>query len=176
MREKEIISRARLGDRAAQGQLIETYYNDVYKFLVRRTGDPFVAQDLTQDTFIKFTHSLPYYRDKGKIKSYIFTIALNCARDYFRAAETTPAADENAYGEEMSAETVFELSQRAERVKNAVDALPETQKDAILLRYYHDMKISEIASVLSVPASTVKTRLHRAKKFLSKTLEGEKNL
>ena len=63
--------------------------------------------------------------------------------------------------------------EKAETVKNAVMSLSPKQRDVVLLRYYHDMKIKEIAEVLNIPQSTVKTQLYRGEKNLKNLLKGE---
>lgn len=172
MQERELLARARLGDKAALGEIVLLYYNDIYKFLVRRTGSPLAAQDITQNTFLNFVSAFRSYKDKNKLRSYLFKIAVNCSNDYFRSEKSTLPfeAYENAEGGVTVEESIDSLSQK-EIVKQAVNSLPKWQKDVVILRYYHDMKLSEIALILDIPLATAKTRLHRASKALKKILE-----
>ncbi|HZK21808.1 MAG TPA: RNA polymerase sigma factor [Oscillospiraceae bacterium] len=174
MRDKQLLIGARLGDKAALSEVVERYYNDIYKFLVRRTGSPFIAEEVTQNTFLKFISTLENYKEKNKLRGYLFTIAINCSNDYFRSERK--AVSLNSF-EDCKANTdvegeIEEISHR-ERVKKALGTLPEWQRDVVILRYYHDMKLKEIAKVLDIPVSTAKTRLHRASKVLKEKLEGE---
>lgn len=170
MDEKELVQRAKIGDQEALNELIERYYDEVYRFLYRRMGNKAAAEDVTQDTFIKFIKNLPYYKEKNKLKSFLFTIAINTSNDFFRRhkQETSLLSLDNI-GEEITEEdTEDEVLQKEEAliVRQAVISLPDVQRDVIILRFYHNLKIKEIASIQKVPIPTVKTRLRRALKAL----------
>ncbi len=170
MDEKELVCRAKIGDKEALNELIEIYYADVYSFLYRRMSNKAAAEDVTQDTFIKFIKNLPYYKEKNKLKSFLFTIAINASNDFFRRhkQETSLLSLDDA-GKEITEEvTENEIIQKEEalKVRKAVLSLPDIQRDVIILRFYHEFKIKEIASIQKVPVPTVKTRLRRALKAL----------
>lgn len=166
MDEKELVCRAKIGDKEALNELIEIYYDEVYSFLYRRMGNKTAAEDVTQDTFIKFIKNLPYYKEKNKLKSFLFTIAINTSNDFFRRhkQETSLLSLDNV-GEEITENETLQ-KEEALIVRQAVLSLPDVQRDVIILRFYHDLKIKEIASVQKVPIPTVKTRLRRALKAL----------
>lgn len=170
MDEKELVQRAKIGDKEALNELIERYYDEVYRFLYRRMGNKAAAEDVTQDTFIKFIKNLPYYKEKNKLKSFLFTIAINTSNDFFRRhkQETSLLSLDNVSEETTEEVTEDEILQKEEAVivRQAVLSLPDIQRDVIILRFYHDLKIKEIASVLKIPIPTVKTRLRRALKAL----------
>lgn len=170
MDEIELVCRAKLGDKEALNEIVDMHYDEIYKFLYRRMGNKAAAEDVTQDTFIKFIKNLPYYKEKNKLKSFLFTIAINTSNDFFRRhkQETSLLSLDNV-GEEITEEgTEDEILQKEEAliVREAVLSLPDVQRDVIILRFYHDLKIKEIASVQKVPIPTVKTRLRRALKAL----------
>ena len=129
-------------------------------------GNKAAAEDVTQDTFIKFIKNLPYYKEKNKLKSFLFTIAINTSNDFFRRhkQEAFLLSLDNAGDEITKDET--EQKEEVLIVRQAVLSLPDVQRDVIILRFYHDLKIKEIASVQKVPIPTVKTRLRRALKAL----------
>ncbi len=162
MDEKGLIRRAQFGDKKALDDIIEIYYDEVYSFLYRRTGDKSAAEDIAQSTFIKFIERLPYYKEKSKLKGFIFTIAINTANDYHRAKKREPFLryENENYGE--TAQDSLENKEKAFLVRKAIISLPDVQRDVLIMRFYHDMKIKEIASIQKVPISTVKTRLKRA--------------
>lgn len=177
MQENELVTRAKFGDKQALGQIIEMYYSDVYKFLVRRHGNIDIAQDVTQNTFLKFSQSLSGYADKGKLRGFIFTIAVSCSNDFFRASRSHDLSLEEYEdtANEASPESSYELSDERERIKSIVLSLPQGQRDVVILRYYHDMTHKAISKVLDIPVATVKTRLFRANNTLRKMLKGEYN-
>ncbi len=175
MQERDLITKARTGDKAALGEIVDVYYQDVYRFLARRLGDSYVAEDLTQETFLKFTRYLPAYIDKGKLRAYLFTLAVNCSNDWFRKNRLHLPL-EDGFPEDASpddVEAAFEQDERARRIRQTVLSLPATQRDVVILWYYHDMKQKEISAILDTPVSTVKTRLFRANKALRESLKGE---
>lgn len=166
MDEKELVCRAKLGDKEALNEIVDIYYDEIYRFLYRRMGNKAAAEDVTQDTFIKFIKNLPYYKEKNKLKSFLFTIAINTSNDYFRRykQELFFLTLDNI-GEEITEDKTLQ-KEDALIVREAVLSLPDIQRDVIILRFYHDLKIKEIASVQKVPVPTVKTRLRRALKAL----------
>lgn len=66
MDEKELVCRAKLGDKEALNEIVDVYYDEIYRFLYRRMGNKAAAEDVTQDTFIKFIKNLPYYKEKKR--------------------------------------------------------------------------------------------------------------
>lgn len=166
MDEKELVCRAKLGDKEALNEIVDIYYDEIYRFLYRRMGNKAAAEDVTQDTFIKFIKNLPYYKEKNKLKSFLFTIAINTSNDYFRRykQELFFLTLDNIC-EEITEDKTLQ-KEDALIVREAVLSLPDIQRDVIILRFYHDLKIKEIASIQKVPVPTVKTRLRRALKAL----------
>lgn len=161
MRDKELVCRAKSGDREAMNTLIEEYYDEIYRFLYRRMGEKTAAEDAAQNTFLKFIENLSHYKENGKLKSYLFTVAVNVSNDYFRERKKETELTGVPCNEEASAENDFENREKALLVREAVLSLPEKQRDAVILKYYHGMKLTEIADVQKVPVATVKTRLRR---------------
>lgn len=162
-------------------KLIETavnnYYNEIYLFILRRCGNTEAAEDICQNTFMKLACSVKTYRESGKIRGYIFKIAINCCNDYYRneknhlplhSIESTPSSDG------LNPKSIVEAKEESKRVMKILSALPPNQKDTLLLRYCHDMKPREIAQCLSIPVATVKTRLGRAKKAFIKEWENDR--
>lgn len=173
MQDKDLIRAAKFGDKAALSELVEKYYDEVYSFLFRRLSGSSAAEDLTHETFIRFIENLPYYKENNKLKAYIFTIAYNLSNDYFRKNKRE-ASLQIEKSDESIAETVDEVlkAEKEMAVKKAIESLTEQQRDVVILRYYHDMKIAQIAYVTATPVSTVKTRLRRAQKALEIELKG----
>lgn len=168
LRDRELVQQAKFGDKEALAQIVKYYYNDVYLFLYRRLGDRFSAEDITQEVFLKFTQSLQQYKDKDKLKNYLLSIAVNCSNDYYRKSKREVLSDEL----ELSEESLNVDSDIRESVKSALMQLPDEQRNVIILRYYHDMKIKEISQVVNCSQSTVKSRLYRGEKQLKEIMKG----
>jgi RNA polymerase sigma-70 factor (ECF subfamily) len=151
------------GSRAALNELVQRYHSPLYKFLYRQTGDSALADDLTQETFTR----LLTYRGSAptRFKAWAYTIASNLARDYFKSARyryerLTDFADEV---HEISDDFRFPADERGEVVAALAKLAPD-HREVLILRFYHDLKLEEIAEVTDAPLGTVKSRLFHALK------------
>ncbi|MGD6967388.1 RNA polymerase sigma factor [Rossellomorea vietnamensis] len=162
--DRQLIQEILRGSQAAMEVLTRKYYKDIFAFVYRKTGDRDLAYDLTQEIFIKVMKKIRSYSNNGSFKSWVFTIAVNHCRDYWRSAEHNRSLKQSELPEYLTNEKtnvsyIFAQKETRERVKAAVGELPEYQRDAIILKYFHQMKISEIARVTEANESTVKSRL-----------------
>lgn len=171
---KSEVQRMKNGDCVMVDQMIDTYYPQIYQFVYRTLCGKEQAKDITQEVFIHFLDHLDRYPDDLAIRPYLFQIAMNLCRDYFRQKKRRSIEKElqDAYVDEQ--DTPHESSmkkERGERVKQALDHLPLPQRTAILLRYYHQLKFKEIADILEVSESTIKSRISMGMEKLKKELE-----
>ncbi len=151
------------GNEAALIELVQRYHVPLYKFLCRFTGDVALADDLTQETF---TRLLTYQGvPPTHFKSWAYTVARNLARDYFKSARYRyeRAADFEEQAEVFSDDTGFAAHDR-ETVIQALAKLSPDHREVLILRFYHDLKLDEIADVTHTPVGTVKSRLFHALK------------
>ncbi len=161
--------------------LIQTYGKDIYSFCCQLTRSRQEADDLYQDTFLKMMELRGRLDITNNPKSYLLTVAMNLWRNRKRKF----AWRQRITGPEMSMEDMMtdipsdeksmeeEMISREEKrmVKEAVDRLPQKYRIPVLLFYMEELRLSEIAEVLSLPLGTVKSRLHKAKRMLEKELE-----
>jgi RNA polymerase sigma-70 factor (ECF subfamily) len=125
-------------------------------------GNTQQAEELTQEAFLKAWRALPTFAFKSTMKTWVYTVALNTARDWlrghggrrFEALSPTMPADVHAETPETRA------------VREALLELDENTRALLMLHYYEDMGLAEIGQVLKVPEGTVKSRLHHAKSKL----------
>ncbi|MCA1057625.1 RNA polymerase sigma factor [Rossellomorea aquimaris] len=174
--DQQLIQEILRGSQAAMEVLTRKYYKDVFAFVYRKIGNRDLAYDLTQEIFIKVIRKLGSYSNSGSFKSWMFTIAVNHCRDYWKSAEhqrTQKQSELTEYltNEKTNVSYIFAQKETRERVKAAISELPDYQGDAIILKYYHDMKIHEIASVTDASESTVKSRLRQGLGKLANLLE-----
>ncbi|MDP5274142.1 RNA polymerase sigma factor [Chengkuizengella axinellae] len=173
----ELIQEIQGGSDAATEVLVKKYYNIIYAFIYRKTGDKHLAYDLTQEVFIKMMKNIPSYSTKkGNFKSWLFTIAVNHCRDYFksksfRTASKIDELDDQIPSDSRDIHYIFENKEKRKEIKQAIDELPDYQKEAILLKYYHDLKIKEIAKITDANESTVKSRLKQGLSKLKSSLK-----
>lgn len=179
--DRELVEEISKGSQAAMETLTRRYYKVIFAFVYRKVGNKETAYDLTQDIFIKMIQKIKTYSNKSKFKSWLFTIAVNHCRDYWRSADYKVTSKQSELPESLASKNnsvpyIFEKKETRERIKEALEELPENQKEALLLKYFHDMKIKEIGRVTGANQSTVKSRLKQGLSKLEGILKrGERN-
>ena len=137
-----MIKKIQAGDTEAFDILVRKYYSVIYQFCYRRlNGDTDTAADITQDVFLKLLENIHTVRMLGKFQNYLLTIAANTCNNYFKKAKPT-YTDLNAY-----------------------------QKEVIILRFYHNLKIREIAKITKSNIPTVKSRLRQGLQKIERYLK-----
>ena len=163
MNEKALIRKCLNGDRQAFDELIRLYYDYVYGFLRKMTADETLAEDLTQETFLKMINNIERFDPGGSASfgTWLITIAKNCCIDCMRHSricveniESLPLEDENDTAAEV------ERKMQYEQVISLMKTLPPEQAVAIRLKYVEDMTLAQIAERFGVPPKTVKSRIH----------------
>jgi RNA polymerase sigma-70 factor (ECF subfamily) len=178
MSDEQLVKAVIDGDRSSIDLLVSRYYKIVYAYIYKLTGDYHMSYDLTQEVFIKGIRAIKKYKHEDKLKSWMLTIASNLVKDYFRRQKRQKIDWCDNYidiKEENNIDTSMEALLQQEDNKSIrvlIDTLSLEMKEVIILRYFYDMKISEIAKITSTKEATVKTRLRRALKNLNKKLLG----
>lgn len=158
MNEKEVVRRIKQGERELFEVLAKEYYQEIYHFCFYKTGDSESAYDCTQETFLHVIRFLDGYAERNHFRAWIFGIARNVCCDYFRSRKYVTVEEEALEGEQREEEGYRRVEMR-DSVQAALNRLPEMQKEVIILRFYYDMKIREIAAVVGAGIPTVKSRL-----------------
>jgi RNA polymerase sigma-70 factor, ECF subfamily len=165
----------RQNDNDARRELFEAYYRRtfaiVYNILRRREN----AEDITQDAFIKAFQSIHQLHDSEKFGAWLSVIASNLARNYLKREKRMIITDDlPAYDtgdSDSNTETEALRSLETDRVRKAIKELPPEHYQVIVLQYYDDLKVEEIARLLKISPGTVKSRLFRARQKLAGYLE-----
>jgi RNA polymerase sigma factor (sigma-70 family) len=168
--------RQSLSDQAEADQafarLVARYRPAIYGLAFAATGDAAEAEDLTQETLITAYLGLPHLRDPALFGAWLKGIARNLVRMWYRRHAATPrldgghALDELVSRATLSPEEHIDRQERLERIRQAVQELSTGNQQAVTLRYWAGMSYAEISETLDVPVSTVKSRLHKAKRQL----------
>lgn len=178
--DEELIEEIKNGSQAAMEVLVKKHYKNIFAYVYRKVGDYHLAYDLTQEIFIKMMRSITSYKSKDKFKNWLITIAVNHCRDYFRSSTYRNKNKEQNlnYHVKDNRENVWDLLSKkieSERVKETLKKLPDYQRDSIILRFYHDLSIKEIAQITESKESTVKSRLRQGIGKLRSVLQGGDN-
>jgi RNA polymerase sigma-70 factor (ECF subfamily) len=165
------ITRLKRGDTDALAEVMEHYQHRLYRFLMRLAQDPFAADDLFQQTWLRVMEKIGRYDARRQFDPWLFSVARNLAIDYLRqrrsvsldAPDDTGATpvERLVTGEQDPLERVLEY-ERGAILAAAIAELPVIHREVLTLRFEEEMKLEEIAIVIDVPLSTVKSRLLRA--------------
>lgn len=158
--------RLKKGDREGIGRLFDQYYDKVYGYCYRHVTQRETAQDLTQEVFLRVFKHIEDYRHYGKFENYLYVIAGNLCRDFYKKNKPL-----ELYREAKTVEEGFSQSEQAIVVKEALDRLPELEREIIYLRFYQDRKIKDIAKILDLNLSTVKYHLKKGQELLAEYLQ-----
>jgi RNA polymerase sigma factor (sigma-70 family) len=163
-------------------QAYEEHAQALYGFLVYRTGDPTLAEDLVADTFERVLRARrPFDKRKGGQKTWLYAIALNRLRDVARRQEVESRAlqavsDNGASANGASTNGHAERFETRQIVMTALEALGDDEREVVALRYGADLRLNEIAEVIGTPRSTVEGRLYRGLRRLRSELERESRI
>jgi len=171
------LAKCREGEPLAIERLVQTHQQDVYRLALSILDDPEEADDATQEVFLAALRSLDSFRGDSSIKTWLFSITINLCRSrlqrgksrarlrqilqsLFRSNQTHPESE--AIQHEADSE-----------LWRAVHVLDEKHRIPVILRYYHDLPIAEIAEMLGIPVGTVHSRLNHARERLRAQLKDE---
>jgi RNA polymerase sigma-70 factor, ECF subfamily len=167
--DEELMGLVATGDARALETLCRRWERPLHEFLWRHLGGRDV-EDLYQETWLRVVRAAARFDAQRRFSTWLFQIAVNLCRDWHRRPPPEPYDPATLDGVVPDGTA---RSTDAVDARRLLDALPEPQRAAILLRYYHDLPEDEIAEVLGCPRGTVKSRLHTAMTTL-KTLAGER--
>lgn len=161
------------GDRTAFAQLVERWQGRLINFFYRSTGNRADAEDLAQETFIELHRAVFRYKAQGTFNAYIFTLARRRLIDSYRKKSRRPLdfVDPTEYFMQSQPENADHTSEIEEAFHRALSALPENQRNAILMLQQQGLRYDEIAQSLDASVSAVKTWIHRARTHLRTELK-----
>ena len=183
----DVVTLAQQGREAAFRELVRRYERPVFSLVYRMVRDRELAEDLSQETFIKVLNHIDRYRPEFKLSSWLFKIANNVAIDHLRRRRLNTVSVDGSPHAASAAEaeaTAFDLVSRGESaleelesrelgssIERAIARLRPEYRSCILLRHVEGRSYEEIAATLDLPLGTVKTYIHRARHELRRELE-----
>ncbi len=171
-----LVSKIVRGDQQAFLMLYDRHASHVYALTLRILHDANLAEEVTQDTFLKlWNHSQQYTSERGSLLVWLLTIARRTALDRIRMEDRRPTlsgpTDPNEAWQTVAEAGSTSEESRWRTMYMTVEGLPSDQRQVIDLAYYQGMSQSEIASTLGWPLGTVKTRLRSALEQLRRIWE-----
>ena len=174
----ELIQRILQGDQDAFSPLVTKYQKRVHALVWRKIGDFHIAQEITQDAFLKAYQKLGTLKNHTQFPGWLYVIAANLCSDWFRknpppeqSLEVTDMSEVSqvSYSQYVAEKQAAEANEtRREVVKKLLQKLPESERTVITLHYLGEMTIKAISEFLGVSPNTVKSRLSRARNRLKK--------
>lgn len=169
------LEQARRGDQIAFGKLIEAYQRPVYNLAYRMLNNPGEAEEAAQEAFIRAYTRLHTYNPSHKFSTWMLSITSNYCIDLIRKRralllsidEPLPPHPALMSDRNKGPEAQMEMSEQQEMVQSLLQELPEDYRQAVVLRYWHEMSYEEIAEVMDTTVSAIKSRLFRARRQLA---------
>lgn len=158
-------------------ELMSTYGQDILQLVYAYVHNETIAEDLTQEIFVKCFKGLPTYKGQSSIKTWLWRIAINHAKDYLKSwynqnVTITEDAFLNSATSSSSVEQIVVQQDEDAALATAVMNLPIKYREVIYLVYFEELSMKEAAAVLQLNENTIKTRLRKGKLLLKNILEG----
>jgi len=175
---KDAISKAKINDQIAFNFLLDTFWNDVYAFQLKRTKNENDAEDITIQTFSKAFDKINTYKDEFKFSTWLITISKNLHIDLVRKQKksiqnTSKDSDKNfldIIDDSPSPEDKIITEQNLAKLLRDIKKLKPHYQEVINLRYFQELSYKEISIELNEPINNVKVKLLRAKKLLAEII------
>jgi RNA polymerase sigma-70 factor, ECF subfamily len=174
MSDRALVSALAEGDQAALGALYDRFHADVYRFVVRLARSD-IAEDLAQQTFLEAYRSAPRFRGDSAVKTWLFGIAVNQVRNYFRSEKRRANANENLAvmprSRAPSVNEVITLEQQRRWVAAAVEQLSPGLREAYVLCVIEEVPGKEAAAILGIREASLWRRLTDARNAIRASIE-----
>jgi RNA polymerase sigma-70 factor, ECF subfamily len=181
---EELVSRVAEGDDYAFQILVNRHQTSVYNLIYRFIGDRSKSEDLAQETFFQVWRAAKSYQRKSKFTTWLYRICVNLCLNEIKSVrrkkwlqffqnppDSKQPEDKSLLDESPNPEDLLLARERNQQITNALQALPENQRIAMILKRYDDLSYEEISRVLGCSISSVESLLVRAKRTLQKNLK-----
>ncbi|MEM9193073.1 MAG: RNA polymerase sigma factor [Myxococcota bacterium] len=171
--DEELMAQYVAGSPAAFEELFERYAERLYRVIRRQVRSEDDAREIVQQTFLHLHRARNDFRLGSKLRPWIFTIALNLKREYFRRKGRRPEAPLELDGRNDPVAEAYDplRKERAAQLRDALATLPDGQREVIELHWFQEMPFAEVAEVVGASVSAVKVRAHRGYERLRGVLE-----
>ena len=163
----DVVKRAQRGDERAYGAIVDAYRLPVFNYVLRTVADRELAEDLTQEVFLRVWRSLPGFGHRAQLSTWLFQVAKNVILDAVRARDSRPRTTELV--PEVTPAIVDASVEQTETIRElwcAVERLSLDLRTALLLRDVVGLSYNEIADTLDVSLATVKWRIFKAREHV----------
>ena len=176
-----MVQAAQQGADGAAGRLYETFYQDIYYFIFKTVNDRELAEDLTQDTFMEILQTVGNLQEPAAFVTWSRQIAYHrCTAHFRKRKELLADEDEDGYSifdtaeeerTEFIPDAALDQEDLKQTIQNMIASLPEDQRAAVMMRYFDEFSVVQIAQIQGVSEGTVKSRLNYGRKAIKKSVE-----
>ncbi|HEU65551.1 MAG TPA: sigma-70 family RNA polymerase sigma factor [Chloroflexi bacterium] len=174
--EAALIRRCQAGDKEAFSTLVERYRSVLFGTAYLMVQDRGLAEDAVQEALIKIWKNLPAFQLKSSLKTWLVRIVVNEVKQHFRKKQVPTVPLEQAFevaDDFDKAETAMIRNEERHNLKRILRMLPQEQREAVVLRYFSELTVPEIAVVTGQREGTIKSRLSRALSHLLEILRSD---
>jgi RNA polymerase sigma-70 factor (ECF subfamily) len=180
-RERRLLARARQGDPHSYGDLVRSHQDRIYGLIFRLVRDPGLAEELTQDAFLRAYRNLDRFRGEARFATWMYRIAVNLCHDHRDSRAAQGRSKERSLDDpdweglqlptrNSQPDLVVEVVEVAKDFQAGLDALEPKYREAFLLRHQEGLGYDEIASILEISKANAKVRVHRAREAILDSL------
>ena len=173
----QLISECIAGNQDAIATFVRQYENGVFRLALSIVGDQAEASEITQETLIAALGALPKYHEQQSIKAWLYKIALNRSRAHLRKRKVLERLKTSLTSifriqaqKLISPEEQVIEDEKETAIWRALNRLDERYRIVVVLRYFHELPVAEIAQILSINEGTIHSRLHTAREQLRSEL------
>lgn len=179
----EHIKKAKEGNQASFNYLLDTYWNDVFNFQLKRTNNEYESEDITIQSFSRAFDKIDTFKEEYNFKTWLIQISKNIHIDLLRKknasirAKTTTDVDDSVYkiiDDAPTPEDKLITEQNLAQLLRFIKQLKPHYQEVINLRYFQELSYKEISEVLDEPMNNVKVKLLRARKLLAEIITDKK--
>ncbi|RDY25479.1 sigma-70 family RNA polymerase sigma factor [Romboutsia weinsteinii] len=170
MDEKELITKAKQGNKYCLNLLLQDNYKIVYGFLIKLTGDTHLSQDLVQETLLKATLNINKFKEECKFSTYLIQIAINTHKNYLRKNKIREKHDSLEIELSYNGESKIVNHLKFKEAIKYLQDMPYEKRTSFILKHYYGYSIEEISKILDVSQGTTKSRIHKTVKKLKDLL------
>lgn len=176
--DEQLVGQVARGDEASMEALVYRYHKPLYIYLQRMLKHRELAEDLAQECFVRIYRSIRLGRAPARFRPWMYRIAANLCKDLWKSSayrhEILEEDDKlSLHGDTETVTTILERQWQREAVIRALDELTVEEREIVVLRFYQELKLDEVAEVLQLPLGSVKSKLYRTFKKLASLLEDE---
>jgi len=180
-RERELLARARDGDTRSYGDLVRSHQDRIYGLIFRLVRDPGLAEELTQDAFVRAFRNLGRFRGEARFATWVYRIAVNLCHDHRdsraaqgksreRSLDAPEWGGKELPGKVTRPDQAVEIVEVARDFRAGLEALEPKYREAFLLRHQEGLSYDEIAEVFEISKTNAKVRVHRAREMILESL------